>query len=392
MSEEALSESYPHAARIRRAVFEGENKLPRLFLGLAFQTSYIISQLTSFNDFPYDQSVPNWVVDVFARSGFAGVLLTVNVAQLFPSILAQKYPAAFLQYTPLVYPSIWLALGIESIGVLDATHVIVYILEKVYFGNSDGEESDKVSENMACSITSTVKCIFSCLLTLASAAFVCYSIAMGYSILELAPSALYVCLVLMYVLVFYCGGTKIAIVTCSSFTREELVERSLPTQFYDILTSKEMWDRAAAFLQGRQMLVVPAGFFIAQITFFSTGHETLSPILYYILIGLGLPGMLLTIQLAQLAPQIIASRHPRRFLALPGARSLVRLGLLIDQLGFTRCAFVLRSTVECIAVKSCIKRANSNDESDHQDDDAHATGSRDPLLIDVGETCAPYSI
>lgn len=388
--EVSLTESYPHAARIRNAVFEGENKLPRLFLGQSFLVvfaTFIISQLTSFKNFPYHENIPNWIVDIFARTGFAGVLLTVNVAQLLPSILAQKYPAAFLQYTPLVYPTIWLALGIESIGIVYCTYVIVYLFEKMYFGNSAFDESNREPTDSTCNFTlvqNRVKCVLSCLLTVASAGFVCYSIAMGYSILELSPSALFACLILMYILIFYCEGSKIAIVTCSTFTREELVERNLPTIFYDLLTSEKMWDGTATFLLGRQMLVVPSGFFIAQITFFTTGHETLNPVLYYLLVGLGIPGMLVTMQLAQLAPQILANRHPKQFLALPGAGLLVRIALLIEQLGLTRCAFVLRNTVECIAGNSCRFGDSPYTKNTNVDDEVESPSKRDraPLLDD----------
>jgi len=56
--------------------------------------------------------------------------------------------------------------------------------------------------------------------------------------------------------------------------------------------------------------------------------------------------MIVTMQLVQLAPQVLASRLTRTFLALPGAYLLVRVSRLIENLGLTQAAFVMRAIVD----------------------------------------------
>jgi len=84
--------------------------------------------------------------------------------------------------------------------------------------------------------------------------------------------------------------------------------------------------------------VVPCGFLLSNIFHFS-GYG--NGLVGFLLVGLGLPAMLATMQLAQLAPQVLAGRDARAFLSLPLASLLVRLALCVEKLGLTRSAFLL---------------------------------------------------
>ena len=61
--------------------------------------------------------------------------------------------------------------------------------------------------------------------------------------------------------------------------------------------------------------------------------SAMDPTLSFLLVGLGLPGMLVMMQLAQLAPQVLASRHTKQFFNIPFAALLVGLALLIELFG-----------------------------------------------------------
>jgi len=59
--------------------------------------------------------------------------------------------------------------------------------------------------------------------------------------------------------------------------------------------------------------------------------------------------MLVTMQVAQLAPQVLGSAHTGAFLRLPGALGVVYLALGVELLGLTQCAFLLKGLVSLCA-------------------------------------------
>jgi hypothetical protein len=108
------------------------------------------------------------------------------------------------------------------------------------------------------------------------------------------------------------------------------------------------------FLLGRQMIVVPMGFLTAQITQFTYFPSGILPYgIYYILIIIGFPGIMVLLQLAQLIPQLIAENHSVKFLGIPGAYYLVRLALCIEKLGITDYAWIMYSTISKIINGDC---------------------------------------
>jgi hypothetical protein len=74
----------------------------------------------------------------------------------------------------------------------------------------------------------------------------------------------------------------------------------------------------------------------------------LSNTLFFAIVGLGLPAMIVTTQLAQLSPQVLSSKYPNLFLNLPGSSIAVDIALVLERLGLSKCAFVLRSLIEQI--------------------------------------------
>jgi hypothetical protein len=111
----------------------------------------------------------------------------------------------------------------------------------------------------------------------------------------------YKCLYTLFIHIPNTIGLKIAIVGSGHLTRKELEDNGYDTTIHNILARRE--DGIARFLLGRQLICVPMGFLIATITLFEA-YENLYPALYFILVGLGIPGMLVTMQVAQLAPQV----------------------------------------------------------------------------------------
>jgi len=99
---------------------------------LVVTTTFLISSTTTFASWPLGyRGLPDWFVTVCLRSGLPGVVVTVNIFQLLPSIFAQTYPRQFLEKVPAIYAAVSASLFIESLGVLHATFLIVDILEKI---------------------------------------------------------------------------------------------------------------------------------------------------------------------------------------------------------------------------------------------------------------------
>jgi hypothetical protein len=108
---------FPYALKIRSLVYGEDMKhdhMTRVFLGQSFLVglcTFLISQLTTFLTFPSLSFVPDILVTIFIRSGFSGVILTVNFVQLLPSILAEKYPVEMANTIRGTYSVIYTALG-----------------------------------------------------------------------------------------------------------------------------------------------------------------------------------------------------------------------------------------------------------------------------------------
>jgi hypothetical protein len=86
-----------------------------------------------------------------------------------------------------------------------------------------------------------------------------------------------------------CSGLKVAIVGSSHLSEVELNHREYSTAIHSTLHYYHHSNGVQKFLLGRQLIVVPLNFLIANITLFR-GYETLHPVVYFLLVGLALPG------------------------------------------------------------------------------------------------------
>jgi hypothetical protein len=338
-------EGFSTTHAIHRFMFEKGNKMPRLFIGrsvLVVLSTFLIAQLTTFPTFPAVQNEGlQVIIDVFVKTGFCGMIVTVNLAQLLPSILAQSYPREFLNKIPFSFAIIYLALCIESIGILQITYSLVYIITRLACESKATNPYQKppFTCNRALRV---IKSIFSGILTLGCMGFLMYNISNGHSILTTSIPLAFIFLLIPWLTMFYAEGIKIAIISSSTLEIEELVHQDYPLAIMGLVSENEGIPR---FLLGRQMLVVPMGFLLANVTLFK-GWEYLPDEIYIPLIALGLPGMIVTMQCFKLAPQIIASRHNKAFLKLPGTYLFVLFALCIEKLGFTKPAFLLKHLIQ----------------------------------------------
>ena len=101
------------------------------------------------------------------------------------------------------------------------------------------------------------------------------------------------------------------------------------------------------FLLGRQLTVVPLGFFIASLTHFvGLKEESLPYGLYFIIVTAGLPGVMILLQVAQLTPQLLAEQNNIAFINLPGCYLLARWALLVESFGIVNVTWLFYFTID----------------------------------------------
>ena len=211
-------------------------------------------------------TVSNTLFYIFFQSGLPGVIVTVTFAQLLPSIFSKQYPEQFLNVLG-VHSVIKVALAIERLGIVKFVNVIFRFFlfffenefsscgsnvksldkkskrdENVFFAH-DNEDIDSVLEfehfvgagdsdvdvglsavpehtavmeqSFSQRVISIILNCLSFFLTIFSAAFLVFGIYNGYSAYGQKMNVVTQFLVMLLVLlvVFYCEGLKIAIVS-----------------------------------------------------------------------------------------------------------------------------------------------------------------------------------
>ncbi len=153
------------------------------------------------------------------------------------------------------------------------------------------------------------------------------------------------------------GLLSMLIVVLGAFEGLQISVTSL--RYKDLSTLQQQFPRAFAlhkkfrsvtgtnkFLAGRQLVVIVAVFFAAQLTSFSDLNtwpftdrpfpEWMSPWFQSIFLDLGILGALFVLWTGQLAPQLIATKHAHGFLNLLGMNLVLGLSFLVESTGLTR--------------------------------------------------------
>lgn len=180
-------------------------------------------------------------------------------------------------------------------------------------------------------------------------------------------------------------GLKIAIVGSGDLTRAQFVAKGYNQRVFDALHGRGKPSEAeeeedhqpeakkrqiSKFLLGRQMMCVPCGFLLSNLFLFS-GYDQLHPFAFFLLVGLGLPGMLFAMQLVQLAPQVLAGKYPAGMLSLPFSATFVRVALAIEKLGITQSAFLISHAIMPPGSGPVSSESESGSESESRGNTGH---------------------
>jgi hypothetical protein len=365
---------FPRTASIHRLLYPIENgktnsRMKKLFIGQSFlvvSCSFLIAQLTTFEQYDAKYCFNSYALATLLSSGFPGIFITVCTAQLLPSVIAREYPREFLNI-PGIYWFIRLALAIETTGVVQFLYLLEAAIQKVFCFSSrsrklresytaapvseaeDALRSQGVITEEVVTVSSKFdyffemfKYFYSSALTLSSLAFIGFCLSSGYSTFKASVAIQCFILSIALVVIFYCEGVKVAVVSnpeyAVTYTEGDLfrTETNVSNRYKIGILLRDTPDGVERFLLGRQQIVVPFGFLVAQITHFGLLPMTgFPPFLKFILVGFSLPAVLVMLQFSQLAPQLLAESNNDAFLSLPGAFSLVYAALTIEKLGVT---------------------------------------------------------
>ena len=114
--------------------------LKRLLIGQSFMVvllSFTLAQLTTFPHFPNVYGLNSQVFNMLVCSGLPGVVITVVIAQLTPSLLAKEYPLGFLNI-PGIYHIVLVALYLEMSGITHFVYVLYGMINSLAFKESEG--------------------------------------------------------------------------------------------------------------------------------------------------------------------------------------------------------------------------------------------------------------
>eukprot|EP00602_Paraphysomonas_sp_CaronLab_P003171 CAMPEP_0185039316 /NCGR_PEP_ID=MMETSP1103-20130426/36053_1 /TAXON_ID=36769 /ORGANISM="Paraphysomonas bandaiensis, Strain Caron Lab Isolate" /LENGTH=532 /DNA_ID=CAMNT_0027578157 /DNA_START=126 /DNA_END=1724 /DNA_ORIENTATION=+ len=398
-------EGYPRAAKVHELMFGTkaapvESNVKRLLIGQSFMVvlcSFTLAQLTTFKYYPLFVPMPEALFSGLVRSGLPGVVLVICFAQLTPSLMAKEYPLRILNI-PGIYSTIYLALLIEQCGLVHFVYVFYGIVNRVCFAGtsrnptplSGKELSDTESvshksteevceyseeedtEDSACEVAIEgavqtarmidtillyVRYVLSTGLTVLCIVFVLGCIGSGHSMLEINVGVQFFLGFLALVIVTYCEGLKVAVVSTTHLDSEDM--KAYPTAYkIHRLLNSSVSEGVKKFLLGRQLTVVPLGFLIAALTHFENlNRDNFPGGLYFIVVTAGLPGVLILLQIAQLTPQLLAQQNSILFLNLPGSYLLVLWTLAVESLGIVNFTWVLYFAIDKLL---CRKRKDGS--------------------------------
>lgn len=209
-------------------------------------------------------------------------------------------------------------------------------MRKVIFG-------DFVASVAVAMVTHALRCLLSSLLVIAALLFLLYGLFMTESRLPFPSPLLLLLFLLSLSLLGYFESGQVAVVNLSVIDSQQSrnIGEKLPltSRVYHLITRPGVIEK---YLIGRQLCVIGLVFFISQLTSFPNMPHFLPYGLEHILIKSGLPGVLVTLTVGQLFPQLLADEYTLRFLNLKGSLFFIYVATFIEAFGvFTHFSWLM---------------------------------------------------
>lgn len=188
-----------------------------------------------------------------------------------------------------------------------------------------------------------LKYVLSTFIVTCALLFVCYGILFAEQQRIPLPRALNaIILVLSICFLGYFESGQVSVVNLSVIDKQQTkqIEKTLPLTYkvYQTLSVPGMVER---YLIGRQLCVIGLVYLISQLTSFPKMPPILPSGFEHLLIKTGLPGVMITLTIGQLFPQLLADEYTLRFLNLKGSLLFIQISHFIESFGiFTHCSWI----------------------------------------------------
>lgn len=192
-------------------------------------------------------------------------------------------------------------------------------------------------------LTYVIRSLISSMLVISALFFVLYGITVTESRIHLPNYLIFLLLFLSIAFLGYFESGQVAVVNLSVIDQKQTrsIQESLPLT-YRVYQTISTPGNVEKYLIGRQLCVIGLVFFISQLTSFPDLPHILPYGLEHLLIKSGLPGVLITLTMGQLFPQLLADEYTLRFLNLKGSLLFIQIAQFIEAFGvFTHFSWLM---------------------------------------------------
>jgi hypothetical protein len=179
-----------------------------------------------------------------------------------------------------------------------------------------------------------MKCTLSTCIVFSALLFVIYGLFKAEKRIKAPRPVLALLLMLSLSFLGYFESGQVAVINLSTIDSRQshkLAEKvPLAYRVYQSIARPGAVER---YLIGRQLCVIALVFFISRLTSFPTMPNILPAAFEHVLIRTGLPGVMITLTIGQLFPQLVADEFTVRFLNLKGSLLFVKIGQFIESIG-----------------------------------------------------------
>jgi hypothetical protein len=188
-----------------------------------------------------------------------------------------------------------------------------------------------------------LRCLLSSVLVTGAIFFVVYGITETRPRIPLPNALSAFLLIISIAFLGYFESGQVAVVNLSVIDpkQSKSIATNLPLTYrvYQTISQPGVVEK---YLIGRQLCVIGLVFFISQLTSFPHMPQILPYGLEHLLIKTGLPGVLITLTIGQLFPQLLADEYTLRFLNLKGSLLFINIAMLIETFGvFTHFSWLM---------------------------------------------------
>lgn len=345
-------ESHPITHKNTSLAHKGDN-LDRYLIGRQFLVVLIVF-VTNLcgNALPGAEVLwlPQWIQEIFLKSGCAMILMTVNIGQLTSQVNASHCMLDFINNYFMLF-TLYVSLAIEASGLLHS----VYLVQN-FFSMISGKpiESNEPPRSGGENLFFWGRVLISLVILAYAFAVTLSALFNGQtSMWEGVPEA--VSVILFFVLMSIVGmleGMQIAFFAVAKLTKEEQNSSQMAKKTCELVFRGK---NLPGFMIGRQICVTMCFFIIARVTTLNVDIGAGDPTVFGVSNGVqeffntGLLAAVITTIVGSIAWQLVASAFPVAFLANPLVYLLLRWCLFLEASGICSASWFFASIQKKIA-------------------------------------------